>query len=52
MIAKRASVHEIRTQAVKEGMTTLLQDGIRKVVAASSTSKPSRRYASSEPAAY
>jgi len=33
MIAKRASVDEIRTQAVKEGMTTLLQDGIRKVVA-------------------
>ena len=32
MIAKRAAVDEIRTQAMKEGMTTLLQDGIRKVV--------------------
>ena len=32
LIARRGSIDEIRTQAMKEGMTTLLQDGIRKVV--------------------
>jgi type II secretory ATPase GspE/PulE/Tfp pilus assembly ATPase PilB-like protein len=32
MIQKRKPVEELRQQAVKEGMTTLLQDGIRKVL--------------------
>lgn len=32
LIAKRASIEEIRNQAMKEGMTTLLQDGIWKVL--------------------
>jgi len=32
MIQKRASVEEMRKQAVAEGMTTLLQDGIIKVL--------------------
>ena len=31
-IQKRASVEEMRRQAVAEGMTTLLQDGIQKVI--------------------
>jgi type II secretory ATPase GspE/PulE/Tfp pilus assembly ATPase PilB-like protein len=33
MIQRRARVEEIRRQAVSEGMTTLLQDGIAKVLA-------------------
>jgi type II secretory ATPase GspE/PulE/Tfp pilus assembly ATPase PilB-like protein len=32
MIQKRASVEEMRRQSVAEGMTTLLQDGIIKVL--------------------
>ena len=32
MIQKRASVEEMRKQAMAEGMTTLLQDGIIKVL--------------------
>jgi type II secretory ATPase GspE/PulE/Tfp pilus assembly ATPase PilB-like protein len=32
-IARRAPVHEIRAQAIVGGMTTLLQDGIEKVLA-------------------
>ena len=31
LIQNRATMHEIRTQAVKDGMTTLMQDGIKKV---------------------
>jgi type II secretory ATPase GspE/PulE/Tfp pilus assembly ATPase PilB-like protein len=33
LIQRRARVEEIREQAVREGMTTLLQDGIAKVLA-------------------
>jgi type II secretory ATPase GspE/PulE/Tfp pilus assembly ATPase PilB-like protein len=32
LVAKHASVEELRTEAVKAGMRTLLQDGIRKVL--------------------
>jgi type II secretory ATPase GspE/PulE/Tfp pilus assembly ATPase PilB-like protein len=32
LIQKRRPVEELRTQAVGEGMTTLLQDGIQKVL--------------------
>jgi type II secretory ATPase GspE/PulE/Tfp pilus assembly ATPase PilB-like protein len=32
MIQKRKTVEELREQAIREGMTTLLQDGIRKVL--------------------
>lgn len=32
MIQNRAKVEEIRAQAIKDGMTTLMQDGIRKVL--------------------
>ncbi len=32
LIQNRAKVDEIRTQAIKDGMTTLMQDGIRKVL--------------------
>jgi type II secretory ATPase GspE/PulE/Tfp pilus assembly ATPase PilB-like protein len=32
-IQKKASIDEIRTAAMKSGMTTLLQDGVRKVLA-------------------
>ena len=32
MIQNRAKVDELRIQAAKEGMTTLMQDGIRKVL--------------------
>ena len=32
MIQKRAPVEELRKQAIQEGMTTLLQDGIQKVL--------------------
>jgi len=32
MIQKRASVEDMRKQAVADGMTTLLQDGIIKVL--------------------
>jgi len=34
MIQKRKPVEELRQQAIREGMTTLLQDGIRKVLRA------------------
>jgi type II secretory ATPase GspE/PulE/Tfp pilus assembly ATPase PilB-like protein len=33
LVQKRATVEELRKQAMAEGMTTLLQDGIQKVVA-------------------
>lgn len=33
MIVRRATVEELRKQAMEEGMTTLLQDGIEKVLA-------------------
>jgi type II secretory ATPase GspE/PulE/Tfp pilus assembly ATPase PilB-like protein len=32
MVQKRRPVEELRAQAICEGMTTLLQDGIQKVV--------------------
>ncbi len=32
MIQNRANMGELRVQAVKDGMTTLMQDGIRKVL--------------------
>jgi type II secretory ATPase GspE/PulE/Tfp pilus assembly ATPase PilB-like protein len=32
LIARKASVEEMRNAAVTEGMSTLLQDGIKKVV--------------------
>ena len=32
LVQKRASVEDLRRQAVAEGMTTLLQDGIQKVL--------------------
>jgi type II secretory ATPase GspE/PulE/Tfp pilus assembly ATPase PilB-like protein len=32
LIAKRASIEDIRNQAIRDGMTTLLQDGIMKVL--------------------
>jgi type II secretory ATPase GspE/PulE/Tfp pilus assembly ATPase PilB-like protein len=32
LIAKRASIEDIRNQAIRDGMTTLLQDGIWKVL--------------------
>ena len=32
MIQKRKPVEELRQQAIREGMTTLLQDGIQKVL--------------------
>jgi type II secretory ATPase GspE/PulE/Tfp pilus assembly ATPase PilB-like protein len=31
LIQNRAKMEDLRSQAVKEGMTTLMQDGIRKV---------------------
>jgi len=31
-IQKRESIEELRKQAMRDGMTTLLQDGIQKVV--------------------
>jgi type II secretory ATPase GspE/PulE/Tfp pilus assembly ATPase PilB-like protein len=33
LVQKKSPVHEIRTKAIKAGMTTLLQDGIEKVLA-------------------
>ncbi len=33
LIQRRARVEEIRQQAIREGMTTLPQDGIQKVLA-------------------
>jgi type II secretory ATPase GspE/PulE/Tfp pilus assembly ATPase PilB-like protein len=33
LIARKATVEELRNQAIKEGMTTLMQDGILKVLA-------------------
>jgi len=32
MIQKREPIEDLRKQALKDGMTTLLQDGIQKVV--------------------
>ena len=32
MVQKRKPVEELRQQAIREGMTTLLQDGIQKVL--------------------
>ena len=32
LIAKRASIEDIRNQAIRDGMTTLLQDGLMKVL--------------------
>ncbi len=45
MIQKRAPVEEMRKQAMAEGMTTLLQDGIQKVCGATRTSSRSARSA-------
>jgi Type II secretory pathway, ATPase PulE/Tfp pilus assembly pathway, ATPase PilB len=42
-IVQKASVAELRKQAIEEGMTTLLQDGIRKVLKGDTTLEQVRR---------
>ena len=42
MVQKRKPVEELRQQAMREGMTTLLQDGIQKVLRGSTDFKQVR----------
>jgi type II secretory ATPase GspE/PulE/Tfp pilus assembly ATPase PilB-like protein len=42
MVQRRAPVEELRKQAIKDGMTTLLQDGIQKVINGSTDFKQVR----------
>jgi type II secretory ATPase GspE/PulE/Tfp pilus assembly ATPase PilB-like protein len=37
MVASKANSSEIRTQAIKEGMVTIMKDGMRKVMAGTTT---------------
>jgi type II secretory ATPase GspE/PulE/Tfp pilus assembly ATPase PilB-like protein len=42
MVQRRAPVDDLRQQAIKDGMTTLLQDGIQKVIQGSTDFKQVR----------